>query len=137
MHWVADAAGLASSGSVFPGLPGPRGDEDERSAWRSRRGAAQWEQTARDARSGAGAGGLVYRRHPGLPRCMPGQDGALRRDRRGHDTGCGPDNWRRGVPTGRIGARATSRVRRGQSSPVWARTLTASYPGAPFEAARR
>ncbi len=33
MHWVADAAGLVSSGSVFPGYPG-HVDEDERRAWR-------------------------------------------------------------------------------------------------------
>jgi hypothetical protein len=29
MHWIADAAGLASSGSVFPGYP-DHVDEDER-----------------------------------------------------------------------------------------------------------
>jgi hypothetical protein len=33
MHWVADAAGLASSGSVFPGYP-DHVDDDERRAWR-------------------------------------------------------------------------------------------------------
>src|SRR5436190_3774525 len=33
MHWVADAVGLASTGSVFPGYPDHR-DEAERRAWR-------------------------------------------------------------------------------------------------------
>ena len=39
MHWVADAAGLASTGSVFPGYP-DHVDEAERRAWR---GAAAWQ----------------------------------------------------------------------------------------------
>ena len=42
MHWVADAAGLASSGSVFPGYP-DHIDEDERQAWRVA-AARQWER---------------------------------------------------------------------------------------------
>lgn len=33
MHWVPDAAGLASSGSIFPGYP-DHVDADERRAWR-------------------------------------------------------------------------------------------------------
>ena len=42
MHWVADAAGLASSGSVFPGYP-DHVDEDERRGWRIS-AERQWEQ---------------------------------------------------------------------------------------------
>jgi hypothetical protein len=42
MHWVADAAGLASTGSVFPGYPDHR-DEAERRAWRVA-AARQWER---------------------------------------------------------------------------------------------
>jgi hypothetical protein len=42
MHWVADAAGLASTGSVFPGYP-DHIDEDERRAWRVA-AARQWER---------------------------------------------------------------------------------------------
>jgi hypothetical protein len=42
MHWVADAAGLASTGSVFPGYPDHR-DEAERRAWRVAAGR-EWER---------------------------------------------------------------------------------------------
>ena len=42
MHWVADSAGLASTGSVFPGHP-DHVDEDERRAWRIS-AERQWEQ---------------------------------------------------------------------------------------------
>ena len=42
MHWVADAAGLASSGSVFPGYP-DHVDAAERRAWRVA-AARQWER---------------------------------------------------------------------------------------------
>jgi hypothetical protein len=42
MHWVADAAGLASTGSVFPGYPDHK-DEAERRAWRVA-AARQWER---------------------------------------------------------------------------------------------
>ena len=47
MHWVADAAGLASSGSVFPGYP-DHVDEDERRAWRVA-AERQWERCSRCA----------------------------------------------------------------------------------------
>ena len=42
MHWVADAAGLASTGSVFPGYP-DHTDEVERRAWRVA-AARQWQR---------------------------------------------------------------------------------------------
>jgi SAM-dependent methyltransferase len=42
MHWIADAAGLASTGSVFPGYP-DHIDEAERRAWRVA-AARQWER---------------------------------------------------------------------------------------------
>ena len=42
MHWIADAGGLASTGSVFPGYPDHR-DEAERRAWRMA-AARQWER---------------------------------------------------------------------------------------------
>jgi SAM dependent carboxyl methyltransferase len=42
MQWVADAAGLASTGSVFPGYP-DHVDEAERRAWRWA-AAQQWER---------------------------------------------------------------------------------------------
>ncbi len=42
MHWIAEAAGLPSSGSVFPGYP-DHVDEDERRGWRVA-AERQWEQ---------------------------------------------------------------------------------------------
>ena len=42
MHWVADAVGLASTGSVFPGYP-DHIDEAERRAWRVA-AARQWQR---------------------------------------------------------------------------------------------
>src|SRR5436190_2137169 len=42
MHWIADAAGLASTGSVFPGYP-DHTDEAERRAWQVA-AARQWER---------------------------------------------------------------------------------------------
>jgi hypothetical protein len=42
MHWVADATGLASTGSVFPGYP-DHTDEAERRAWRDA-AARQWQR---------------------------------------------------------------------------------------------
>lgn len=42
MHWIADAAGLAATGSVFPGYPDHK-DEAERRAWREA-AARQWER---------------------------------------------------------------------------------------------
>ncbi len=42
MHWVADAAGLASTGSVFPGYP-DHVDEAERRAW-GVAAARQWQR---------------------------------------------------------------------------------------------
>ena len=42
MHWVADATGLASTGSVFPGYP-DHTDEGEREAWRAA-AERQWER---------------------------------------------------------------------------------------------
>ena len=42
MHWIAEAAGLASTGSVFPGYP-DHTDEAERRAW-AEAAARQWER---------------------------------------------------------------------------------------------
>ncbi len=42
MHWIADAAGFASTGSVFPGYPDQE-DQAEREAWRTA-GARQWQR---------------------------------------------------------------------------------------------
>ena len=80
MHWVVDAAGLASTGSVFPGYP-DHVDEAERRAWRMA-AARQWRAAARDARHRTRAGRPVHRRAPGLPGSVPRQDRGLRRDRR-------------------------------------------------------
>ena len=42
MHWITEAAGLASTGSVFPGYP-DHTDEAERGAWAAA-AASQWER---------------------------------------------------------------------------------------------
>jgi hypothetical protein len=42
MHWIADSAGLRSTGSVFPGYPGQT-DRDERRAWHAA-AEQQWQR---------------------------------------------------------------------------------------------
>lgn len=42
MHWIADSASLASTGSVFPGYP-DHTDEDERRAWHAA-AAQRWQR---------------------------------------------------------------------------------------------
>ena len=82
MHWIADAGGLASTGSVFPGYP-DHADEGERRGWRVA-AARQWERLLemRAIELAPGAG-LSPRSRP--PRPGPGKDGALRGDHRRHE----------------------------------------------------
>ena len=105
MHWIAGAAGLASTGSVFPGLPGPPGRG--RAACLARGRGAAVGAAARDARDGARAGWPVHRRAPGVPRSVPREDGAVRGDHRGHEPGA-----RRLVPRGAHRRRDRRRGRR-------------------------
>ena len=122
MHWVADAGGLASTGSVFPGYA----DHTRRSRAASlarRRGAAVGA-AARDARQRARARRPVHRRAPGLPRSVPGKDGALRGDHRRHEPGA-----RRLAPR-----RAHRRRHRGRGRRSGVDADARRDPTAPFEA---
>ena len=89
----------------LPGLPGPH--RRGRAASLARGRGAPVGAAARDARRRARAGRPVHRRAPGLPRSVPGPDGALRGDHRGHE----PDA-RRLVPRGAHRRRHRRRGRR-------------------------
>ena len=121
MHWIADAAGLASSGSVFPGYR-DHVDEDERRGWRVA-AERQWERMLEMRAIELAPGGWFIAAIPGLACCVPGQDGPLHRDRRRHE----PDT-RRVAPRGRIGGATVAAA----VVPVWSRTLDEFR--APFEA---
>ncbi len=70
MHWIADAAGLASSGSVFPGYP-DHVDQDERRAWRVA-AKRQWERLLEMRAMELAPGGLFIAAIPASP--TPGRD---------------------------------------------------------------
>ena len=112
MQWVADAAGLASSGSVFPGYPDPhrRGREASLACGR---GAAVGA-AAGNARHGARAGRLVHRRDPSSPAPGPERTG-LYVEIIG-DMNRVLADWH---GAGRIGAATVAAV----VVPVWMRTL--------------
>ena len=73
MHWIAEAAGLASTGSVFPGYP-DHTDEAERRAW-GEAAARQWERLLEMRGHRARAGRPVDRRSPRLPAPGPERTG--------------------------------------------------------------
>jgi hypothetical protein len=121
MHWVADAAGLASSGSVFPGYP-DHVDDDERCAWRVA-AERQWAQMLEMRAVELAPGGWFIAAIPASPAPCP--------DRTGPYVEIVGDmnlllaDWRR---AGRIdGATVAAAV-----VPVWSRTLDEFR--APFEA---
>ncbi len=121
MHWVADTAGLASSGSVFPDHP-DHTDDDERRAW-SVAAERQWERML-DMRSVELApGGRFIAAIPASPVPGPNRTG-LYVEIVGDMNRLLAD-WRR---AGRID-RATVAA---AVVPVWARTLGEFR--APFEA---
>ena len=122
MHWIANAAGLASSGSVFPGHP-DHVNEDERRAWRL---AAewQWERLLEMRSAELAPGGLFVAAIPASPAPCPDRTGL-------YNEVIGDINlllaeWRR---EGRIGAATVAAA----VVPVWSRTL--GELRAPFEAA--
>jgi SAM-dependent methyltransferase len=121
MHWVADAAGLASTGSVFPGYPDHR-DEAERRAWRAA-AAGQWERLLEMRALELAPGGRFVAALPASPAPCP--------ERRGLYAEIIGDmnrllaDWCR---AGRIGAATVAAV----VVPVWMRTLDEIR--APFEA---
>ena len=121
MHWVPDAAGLASTGSVFPGYR-DHTDEAERRAWR---GSAEqhWEQLL-DMRSiELAPGGRFIAAIPASPAPDPERTG-LYAEIIGDMNRLLAD-WRR---AGRIGEETVAAV----VVPVWMRTLDEIR--APFEA---
>jgi SAM dependent carboxyl methyltransferase len=73
MHWVADSAGLASTGSVFPGYP-DHTDEDERRAWRVA-AARQWERLLRMRAMELAPGGRFIAALPASPAACPDRTG--------------------------------------------------------------
>ncbi len=121
MHWVADSAGLASTGSVFPGYP-DHVDEDERLAWRVT-AERQWERMLEMRATELAPGGWFIAAIPASPAACPDRTG-LYVEIVG-DMNLLLAEWRR---AGRIGgATVTAAV-----VPVWSRTLNEFR--APFEA---
>jgi SAM-dependent methyltransferase len=121
MHWVADAAGLASTGSVFPGYP-DHTDEAERRAWRAA-AADQWQRLLELRATELAPGGRFIAAVPASPAPCP--------ERTGDYAGIVGDMnrllaaWCR---AGRIGPATVAAV----VVPVWMRTLDEIR--APFEA---
>ena len=112
MHWVADASGLASTGSVFPGYP-DHIDGAERRAWRVA-AERQWERLLEMRALELARGGRFVAALPASTAPCP--------ERRGLYVELIGDmnrllaDWRR---TGRIGAATVAAV----VVPVWMRTL--------------
>ena len=112
MHWVADAGGLASTGSVFPGYP-DHTDEAERRAWRVA-AARQWEQLLEMRAMELAPGGRFIAALPASPAPCPERTG-LYAEIIGDMNRLLAD-WCR---AGRIGAATVAAV----VVPVWMRTL--------------
>ena len=121
MHWVADAAGLASTGSVFPGYP-DHTDEAERRAW-GEAAAEQWQRLLEIRAEELAPGGRFIAALPASP------DSGLKRTgvyvEIVGDMNRVLEDWRR---AGRIGAGTVAAV----VVPVWMRTLDEIRD--PFEA---
>jgi hypothetical protein len=120
MHWVADAAGLASSGSVFPGYP-DHVDEAERRAWRVA-AARQWERLLEMRAVELAPGGRFIAAVPASPAPCPDRTGVY--VELVGDMNRLLADWCR---AGRIGAATVAAV----VVPVWSRTLDEMR--APFE----
>jgi hypothetical protein len=112
MQWVADAAGLASTGSVFPGYPDHR-DEAERRAWRVT-AAQQWERLLEMRALELAPGGRFVAALSASPAPCPERTGPYAEIV--GDMNRVLAEWRR---AGRIGAATVAAV----VIPVWMRTL--------------
>ena len=121
MHWIADAAGLPSTGSVFPGYP-DHIDKDERRAWHVV-AARQWQRLLEIRAIELAPGGRFIAALPASPAPDPERTG-LYVEIIGDMNRLLAD-WRR---TGRIGAATVAAV----VVPVWMRTLDEIRD--PFEA---
>jgi hypothetical protein len=121
MHWIAGAAGLASTGSVFPGYPDHE-DEAERRAWRLA-AARQWERLLEMRAIELAPGGRLIAAVPASPAPDPERTGLyveiIADMNRMLSEWCG---------AGRIGAATVAAV----VVPVWMRTRDEIR--APFEA---
>ena len=73
MHWIADAGGLASTGSVFPGYP-DHTDEAERRAWRVA-AERQWERLLEMRALELAPGGWFIAALPASPAPCPERTG--------------------------------------------------------------
>ncbi len=121
MHWIAEAAGLASTGSVFPGYPDHE-DEAERRAW-GVAAARLWERVLQMRAIELAPGARLIAAVPASPAPDPWRTGP-------YVQVIGEMNrllsdWRR---AGRIGATTVAAV----VVPVWMRTVDEIR--APFEA---
>jgi hypothetical protein len=121
MHWVADAAGLASTGSVFPGYP-DHIDEAERRVWRVA-AARQWERLLKMRAIELTPGGWFVAALPASPAPCPDRTGIYAEII--GDMNRVLADWCR---AGRIGAATVAAV----VVPVWIRTLDEIRD--PFEA---
>jgi hypothetical protein len=121
MHWVAEAAGLASTGSVFPGYP-DHVDDDERRAWRLT-AERQWERMLEMRATELAPGGWFIAAIPASPAACPDRTG-LYVEIVG-DMNVLLADWRR---AGRIGGATVAAA----VVPVWSRTLDEFR--APFQA---
>ena len=121
MHWIADAAGLASSGSVFPGHPHHM-DDDERRGWRVA-AEQQWKRMLEMRAKELAPGGWFIAAIPASPTACPNRTGLY--------TEIVADmnrllaEWNR---AGRIGGATVAAA----VVPVWSRTLDEFR--VPFEA---
>jgi hypothetical protein len=121
MHWIADAAGLPSTGSVFPGYP-DHVDEDERRAWRIA-AERQWLRLLEMRAVELAAGGWFIAAIPASPAPCPDRAGVYVEIV--GDMNLLLADWRR---AGRIGGATVAAA----VVPVWSRTLDEFR--APFEA---
>ena len=121
MHWIAEAAGLASTGSVFPGYP-DHADEAERRAWAAA-AARQWERLLEIRGTELTPGGRLIAALPASPDPDPDRSG-LYVELIG-DMNRVLAEW---CAAGRIGAATVAAA----VVPVWMRTLDEIR--APFEA---
>ena len=112
MHWIADAAGMASTGSVFPGYP-DHTDEAEREAWRVA-AARQWQRLLELRAVELAPGGRFIAALPASPAPDPERSG-LYVEIIG-DMNQVLADWHR---AGRVGAATVASV----VVPVWMRTL--------------
>ncbi|HEY1841611.1 MAG TPA: hypothetical protein VGG53_15600 [Mycobacterium sp.] len=121
MHWIADAAGLASTGSIFPGHP-DHGNEDERRNWRVA-AERQWERLLKMRAAELAPGGWFIAAIPASPTPCPDRTG-LYVEIIGDMNRLLAD-WRH---VGRIGSATVEAA----VVPVWSRTLNEFR--APFQA---